>query len=387
MTPEHDILILGAGCAGLSAVVHLLEVGLGDRRVTIVDPRTEFGRDRTWCFFRVAHHPFEDAVAHRWHRWRVRDAHRVTVRESALHPYQHLPSDAFYRRCLARIDASDRVELRLGVRADAVEDRGDVVRVTTDRGELRARVVLDGRPQAVVTRRRPGDVRLLQHFVGWFIRTEEPQIDPDVVTLMDFSVDQGDGIHFVYVLPFSEHDALVEDTYFSFDPLPEERHEATLAHWLDRRGIVDYEVVHRERGALPMSTEEVEQSPSPRVLRIGLAGGLARPATGYAFLAIQRHARELARRLVRAEVPRPPRARAPRTVALDRIFLSHLARHPERAPALFVRMFERTPPDVLARFLSEASSVADEGRVMAALPPLPFAAEALRSSRLWLARS
>src|SRR5690606_34044503 len=128
-------------------------------------------------------------------------------------------------------------------------------------------------------------------------------------------------------------------------------------------------------------------APSPRVLRIGLAGGLARPATGYAFLAIQRHARALARRLRETEVPAPPRVRSRRTVALDRIFLSHLARHPEAAPSLFVRLFDRVPPDTLARFLSEEGSIADEARVMAALPPLPFAREALLSARLWLRRT
>jgi lycopene beta-cyclase len=228
------------------------------------------------------------------------------------------------------------------------------------------------------------EVGFLQCFAGWRIRAEEPCFDPGVCTMMDFGVDQRDGIHFVYVLPFSEHDALVEDTFFRAEPLPDEAYEENLAAWLARHGVERYEVIDRERGVLPMTTERIELAPSPRVIRIGLAGGLARPATGYAFLAIQRHSRTLAQRLVHGEAPAPPFPRTARTLFLDRIFLSYLARHPDRAPELFATMFERAPPDALARFLSEASSLRDDLRVMSALPALPFATEAVRSSRLWM---
>lgn len=387
MSADHDIVIVGAGCAGLSVAVHLLETGIGDRRVTLLEPRTEYVRDRTWCAFRVMRHPFERAVTHRWAQWNVRAHGHVVTRGSVRHPYEHIPADAFYRAARERIETSDRVELALGTHVTAIDDRGDRVRVVTDRGDIDARFVLDSRPEAARPQRREGDVRLLQSFVGWRIRTEDPSFDPEVCTLMDFDVDaSGGGVHFVYVLPFSEHDALVEDTFFSEAAVDAGVHEESLARWLERRGIEDYEVIERERGVLPMSTERYEPAVSPRVVRIGIAGGLARPATGYAFLAIQRHARVLARALARETAPRPPDVRAARTLFLDRVFLSYLARHPERAPELFARMFERVPADTLARFLSEASQLRDDLQVMSALPALPFAAEALRARRIWLRR-
>ena len=67
---DADVLIVGAGCAGLSLAWHLVERGLGGRRLLLVDPRTEYGRDRTWCFWNVVEHPFEDLVTKRWSRWR-----------------------------------------------------------------------------------------------------------------------------------------------------------------------------------------------------------------------------------------------------------------------------------------------------------------------------
>ena len=385
--PDHDIVIAGAGCAGLSVAVHLIEHGIGGRRVALVDPRTEFGRDRTWCSFRVMHHPFERAVTHRWAQWQVRNEGHTVTRGSARHAYEHVASDAFYRIALERIAACERVSLELGTRVEDVVDRGDHAVVRTNRGELRALLVLDSRPPRLDTTPRPAtDVRLLQGFVGWRVRSEDPVFDPGTCTLMDFAAPRDDGVRFVYVLPFSEHDALVEDTVFAEQPLEDAEHERGIAQWLETRGIEDYEVLERERGVLPMTTERFDAEPTPRVIRIGVAGGLARPSTGYAFLAIQRHARALAERLARDEVPARPAPRGARTLLLDRIFLSYLARHPAGGPALFTQLFERTDPDVLARFMSEASSPTDDVRVMRSLPALPFAREALRSRHLWLRR-
>jgi hypothetical protein len=58
--------------------------------------------------------------------------------------------------------------------------------------------------------------------------------------------------------------------------------------------------------------------------------------------------------------------RSARTTALDTVFLSYLAHHPARAPRNFFHLFERVPPELLVRFLSDGSSIADDLRVMRA---------------------
>jgi lycopene beta-cyclase len=379
---EPDYLIVGAGCAGLSLAVHLLETRRAGLRVAILDPRTAFGRDRTWCFWKTMDHPFERCVDRGWTRWRVASGGREVIRGSARLPYQHLPADAFYEHAIRRIRASGGMSLHLGASVHAIADHGDRVVAETDLGRIRARVVFDGRA-APRTALAPGELGFLQHFVGWLVHADAPVFDAPVATLMDFRVDQEDGIHFVYVLPFSATEALVEDTVFSARALPDERHAAAISGYLDRIGARRWRVAHRERGVLPMIAGPVPPRPSPRVYRIGLAGGLAKPSTGFAFLSIQRFSRALAARLGEEELPAPPAVRPPRTALLDRIFLSYLARRPDRAPDLFARLFERAPAEALVRFLSESGTVADDLRVMAALPAFPFTREAIRA--LWSA--
>jgi hypothetical protein len=55
-----------------------------------------------------------------------------------------------------------------------------------------------------------------------------------------------------------------------------------------------------------------------------------------------------------------------------------MARHPERVPEFFSRMFDRVPPEALVRFLESEPRPADILQVMRALPPAPFLASALR---------
>lgn len=365
---DADVIFVGAGCAGLSLAWHLVH----DRDVLLIDPRTEYGRDRTWCFWNVVDHPFEHLVTHRWPRWRVRD-HRWIERGAPGLEYQHLPSDVFYRAALERL--RDRV--RLGVRAFAVRTEDGCAAVETDQGTLRARVIFDSRPTT------PRAAPLLQHFEGWFV--EGGRFDPSTATLMDFAVDQTHGVHFFYVLPFAHDRALVEATWFGVHPLDDYR--SSIERYLERTlGVARYTIVHRERGVLPMSIDAPQIRVSERVYRIGLAGGMAKPSTGYAFQAIQRFSIAMANAMRRDELPDPPPPRPWHMLALDRIFLSYVARHPERAPAMLAQLFERVDPLTLARFLSDASSPAETLRAMAAMPFAPLGAETFRAARLWLRR-
>lgn len=363
-----DIAVLGAGCAGLTLAVRLVREGLGDRRLVLVDPRRDWTRDRTWCFWTTLDHPFAGLETASWNRWEVRADGRSVVREWPGVRYVHLPADAVYRAALDELATHPGVTVLADVAAHGLAEDADGVTVTTSHGPLRAGVVVDTRPPSFAAPAGPRHLRLLQHFLGWQVVTARPVFDPSVVTLMDFDVPQSPGAHFTYVLPFSPTEALVEDTHFSPAPLPEAAYAGALAGWLDRRaGPGGWAVRHTERGVLPMSQEPFDARPSRRVHRLGLAGGAARPATGYGFLAIQRSAAALAPALLRDPLAPVPPVRAARTEWLDAVFLEWLDLHPAAAPAMFLTLFDRTPPARLVRFLSEQGGLWDDAAVVGTL--------------------
>lgn len=388
---DVDIAIIGAGCAGLSLAVQLVQHGLRDERIVLFEPREAFETDRTWCFFRTNKHPFARCVDQRWHRWTVHGQNRTIECGSVRYPYEHLPSGRFYETALEILRRSPNVELRLGTSVNHVDATAEGVRVSgtgasEDPFDVHSQFVFDSRPDHAIPKADPkvDDVLLLQHFAGWVIETERPIFDPSCARLMDFEVDQSQGVHFMYVLPFSKRHALIEDTFFSESLVPQHVYADNMRTWLERHGAGEVTITRREEGVIPMTSRPHQSRPHERCFRIGTAGGLARPATGYAFLNIQRHAQALAEHLLLGHAE--PKVRSARTSMLDRVFLSYLARHPERGAEMFVRLFDKTPTDALVRFLSETNSPLDDARVMAALPALPLMTETLRSRKRWLGR-
>ena len=388
---DADVVIAGAGLSGLSLAVALLDAGLPhDARVVLLDPReTLSGDDRTWCFFDLVPHAFESAVTHRWSRWRVRNGVHQVIRSAPGITYCRIPGERFYDLALERLAAAGpRVEIKLGVTVDNLESRGDHVEVRTGAGVLRARLAMDSRPPALTRTTNDGnDVHLLQHFRGRVVRSTEPVFEVDIATLMDFDVSQADGIHFVYVLPLDAHTALVESTFFTERLLPDAVYETAIENWLSRRHPgVAFQTISAESGVIPMTTKPFDAWPSPRIVRIGTAGGHVKPSSGYAFLAVQRFVHEFAPRVVSAlrdgGVAEPPAARGARTTALDTIFLSYLRSCPGRGPDTFYRLFERVPPAVLARFLSDTGTLADDLTVMRKSDSPRLALEAVRAAPL-----
>ena len=388
---DADVIIAGAGLSGLSLAVALLDAGLPDKtRILLVDPREALsGTDRTWSFFDLVPHAFEAAITHRWTHWRVRNGGAEALRSAPGLTYCCIPGERFYELALHRlVSAGNSVEFMLGVTVEHVEDLGDRVAVQTSAGVLSARLAMDSRPPEL-PRATDGDkdVNLLQHFRGRVIRSTEPVFEVDTATLMDFDVTQAHGIHFVYVLPFDAHTALVESTFFTERVLPDEVYETAIETWLAQRlPHSTLQTVSREAGVIPMTTAPFDAWPSPRIVRIGTAGGHAKPSTGYAFLAVQRFVHEFAPRVIAAlregGYAEPPAARSARTVALDTIFLSYLRSRPERAPETFYRLFERVPPAVLARFLSDTGSLADDLTVMRTSDSPRLALETVRATPL-----
>ncbi len=125
---------------------------------------------------------------------------------------------------------------------------------------------------------------LQQHFIGWFIKTKKPIFDSDQATYMDFSIPQNGNTRFMYVLPTSVNEALVEYTLFSEHLLPKTEYETAIRDYLAKDlGCSDYEIVETEMGSIPMTAYDFKEHHTKNIRFIGTAGGWAKPSTGYTF--------------------------------------------------------------------------------------------------------
>jgi lycopene beta-cyclase len=347
-----------------------------DLSFCILEQRSAYQNDRTWCFWETERQRAE-LVDHFWGSWLVRGRFGSEIEARSKYPYVHIASGAFYQEALDRLNIAGEQRVRLGVSVEKVEALEKSFHITHSEGSVRSRYVLDSRPNPS---HGPG---LLQHFLGQHVRTSSPVFHPETCTLMDFSVDQTHGIHFLYVLPFSQTEALVEDTFLSQRPWEKDVYRRNISSYLKTHFGTDAFAVEREEaGAIPMSAFPPKAHPNPRYLYLGTAGGCTKPSSGYAFLFIQRQIGQLDSFF--GEAKRPV-VRSDFLQALDKIFLSYLIHRPDRVPSLFCELFRKTPPDRFVRFLSETPSGLDVLSVVWAAPKWAFVQEAWRA-RKWLLR-
>lgn len=364
-----DLLILGGGCAGLSLGVRLAEQPGRCRHAVLLESRSAYANDRTWCFWGLQPHRHESMVDHAWTRFAVRAGSDAVLADCAATPYQQLRSGAFYTASKAAIDASRSVDLRMGSGAGEIRESSDGGwLVATEKGELHARAIVDTRPPALPAR---GRATLWQSFIGAEVESADNAFDPGQATLMDFDCETpAPGvIMFTYVLPTSPRRALVETTAFSPEPIAPEAlagHQRTAV--IRACGGPALNTLRREHGVLPMGLRGVDASPGRDYVRAGLSGGAARPASGYAFMRIQRWADACAARLRWGGMPIAQPGDPTLTRWMDTLFLRVLAKHPERAPEIFLRLFGRVDTPRLVRFLSDCPTLADRLAVIRALP-------------------
>jgi lycopene beta-cyclase len=372
MPVDSDLLILGGGCAGLSLGVRLGANPGRCARTVIVESRSAYANDRTWCFWKQPSDHFAHLATHAWSALQLRAGNRTVRFPCGTAPYQMLPAEAFYTEACRLIQPSHSVDLLQGIRVTTEPRRfGDVWKVETDQGALTARQIIDTRPPGPDS---PIASTLWQSFAGQEVVCESGSFDPRSAMLMHFAESTDKNIHFTYVLPMTRERALVESTVFGPNPLPASFFTELQARAVARecRGAA-FRVLRSEYGVLPMGIVSPRASANTAGLtRVGVMRGAARPATGYAFGRIQRWAEQCATALRDgrpAQVHRPDHLY---TRLMDSLFLNVLRTRPDLAPRLFLDLFEKVEPARLIRFLSDAGSFADHVAIAAALPTVPF---------------
>ena len=348
-------------------------------RVVVLESRSTYTHDRTWCFFKNPAAPVRPWVEQEWPAMQITTPARSVTIDCGLTPYQMVPAGRFYEEARRLIDPCSQMALRLGTRViGEPEKRRDLWRVETSAGPVEARYVIDTRPGNAP--RRDGAV-LWQSFYGQEIECEAQVFNPACGELMDFSAADAaggpavfpDAVCFVYLLALSPTRALIEFTVFGADPLGPEAFDAVQEKAVAQRvGNNSFSVLRCEHGVLPMGAAPFVPNDDPSYVRAGLTAGGARPSTGYAFARIQRWAAACAAALADGKAPtgHAPDGWALRT--MDRLFLNVLRAQPALAPGFFMALFERVSSQRLIRFLSDQGTLADYAAVVAALPAAPF---------------
>ena len=377
-SPHHyDYIIAGAGCAGLSLLMRMIESGVArDKKILVVDRDPKKKNDRTWCFWEKEPGFFEPLVYHRWQNlWFCNHGFEKQL-DTAPYTYKLVRGIDFYHHCFSVITSHPGIRF-LQANVDGVfsneQETGVVVNSEKYYCRFLFNSILFGKPEL-----KEKEYWMLQHFKGWTIETKAPAFDAQTATLMDFRTAQDQGATFFYVLPFSENRALVEYTLFSDELLPPQEYDAALRRYLGNRlGIREYQVCEQEFGIIPMTNHRFPQR-QHNMLFMGTAGGQTKGSSGYTFRFIQKQAAAIVQSLAYQDHPFQLPDEDGRFRFYDSVLLHILQKKKLEGAAVFTDLFRKNKAADVFRFLDNESSLPQDLRIISSLPFFPFLKAGLR---------
>ncbi|WP_299430382.1 lycopene cyclase family protein [uncultured Meiothermus sp.] len=383
MGGHYDYIIAGAGASGLSLAYHMVQAGLRDKKILLLDRAAKTTNDRTWCFWEVGQNSFERVVFRRWNQiWFHGEgvSRRFNI---APYAYKMIRGIDFYTFMSQWVLQQPNISVRYGEISHIQEGEGGAV-VGLDGQTFAGQWVFNSLYKPAP--KNPRHHYLLQHFKGWVIQTPEPVFDTEAATFMDFRLEQRGEVRFVYVLPFDPHTALVEYTLFSPEPLRPDDYDAGLREYLGRwLGLERYEIQESESGIIPMTDAPFARQQSPRVMNIGTAGGRTKASTGYTFLRIQKQSRRIADSLMQTGQPFYPEPVFNRHACMDSVLLNVLDSRRSPGKRIFSDLFRKNPPQRVLRFLDEETGLLEDLQIMSSVDIRTFVSAALAvGRRRWL---
>jgi lycopene beta-cyclase len=359
-----DAVIAGGGVSGLSLACHLAAGGWSDRSVLVVDDGSRGLDERAWAFWSAAPGLLGAAVDQTFDRFRLCAAGRAVEVQLSRYRYRVVSGTRLRRVATGLLSGAPGFRLVRG-HVDRIEEREDGAVVHVDGRPVESVWAFDS-----VTSTGAADATTWLTFTGWVVETQSDAFDAAVPTLMDFRTPQAGEVRFVYVLPSGPRRALVEHTRFGAGT-PFDGEAALHDHLAGVIQTVDYRVLRREGGRLPLQPP-LRRPAAGHVLPIGVAGGMLKASTGYAYARIQRDSAAIARSLIRHDHPFALPTGRRRHAFLDAVLLDVLAAEPDRLEQAFLQLFTRNSGDRVLRFLDEDTSIGQEALLVATLPPAPF---------------
>ena len=382
---SYNYTIVGAGASGLWLANALLKQGLLEANtLCIVESDAHKANDRTWCYWATEPISPVETVSKAW-----RSIFQLNMSSHAknLTPYSyyHVRSADFYSQLKSKLsecpaiywhdedvievnDLTSQVEVKTAT--ETWQSDGIFLSALPRSPSNQADYKLAQQRYLKTPLSAKPELFLWQSFVGWRVKTAQKVFDESSMSMMDFNVAQGNYTQFMYELPYSSTEALVEMTRFGEKKLSIPEAEEELRNYMDRKGC-SYKINEVEIGAIPMTPQfdmhRKYLSPKERIIYIGTLGGAIKPTTGFGFKRMHAYSEKLAKALKEGSTL-PTMHRPYRFRLYDVLLLRILQNQPHRGKEIFEQLFRTQPIHRILRFLDEETTFVEEIAIFSRLP-------------------
>ena len=364
---NYDIIIIGAGCSGLSLAYRLLNTNIN---VCILESGSRENRIRkTWSYWDIYQHPFTKLENNSLNNiYCINNSSPIKI-NCKRYNYKSIDSKDFDKYIFGKIDTSKNIDIFFDTSVDEIVNQDNFVQIKSNNITYEAKDVYDSRPSSI-------EASMYQVFLGYYINPVSSS-DKVISRLMDFT--QDNEFNFYYVIPFKDKSYLVEYTFFTPIIYKSNELEGALESYI-KNTIGEYNLIRSEYGVIPMSPRLPAPDQVKNIHKIGIRSGATRASTGYTFLNIQKQSEFFVKRINGIHSINPLLTiKAKILRKMDGILLGIIRNEPKKAKDIISNMFASNNDQVIIRFLSDIPSIFDILRIIINMPKVIFIKYAIKS--------
>ena len=367
---HYHYIFTGSGLSALMTVYEMLLSGkFNYKSILLIDENTKKTNDRTWCFW-DEDNLFDEIASKKWNQAVFANEKFNRVLELTPYQYKKINGLDFYELVFKKISEHKNIHF-LNQKVVDFTELGNHCIVKTKEETFTCNKIFNSiyNPEIVTAQNKFPLIQ--QHFVGWFIKSKEAVFTPNCATFMDFSVEQKGNTRFMYVLPTSENEALLEYTLISKDLLSKEEYESEILKYIENLGITEYEILEKEQGNIPMTCYPFWKHNTKNIINIGSAGGWTKPSTGYTFKSASKKSKSLVQ-FLKSESDFTKFHKKDKFWFYDLLLLDILSSKNDLGSKIFSSMFRSGNSTVIFKFLDEETSIWEDLQVIWKCPKMIF---------------
>ena len=367
---HYHYIFTGSGLSALMTVYEMLLSGkFEDKSILLIDENTKKVNDRTWCFW-DEDNLFDEIVSKKWNQAIFANEKFNRVLELAPYQYKKINGLDFYELVFKKISKHKNIHF-LNQKVVDFTELGNHCVVKTENETFTCNKIFNSIYNPEVVTAQTKFPLIHQHFIGWFIKSKEAVFTPNCATFMDFSVKQKGNTRFMYVLPTSATEALLEYTLFSKDLLSKEEYESEIHKYIENLGITEYEIIEKEQGNIPMTCYPFWKHNTKNIINMGSAGGWTKASTGYTFKNASKKSKALVQ-FLKSESDFTKFHKKDKFWFYDLLLLDILSSKNELGSKIFSSMFKSGNSTVIFKFLDEETSISEDLQVIWRCPKMIF---------------
>ena len=370
---NFDYIIIGSGVAGFHIAMQMQsDKFFENKSIAIFDKHTKNTNDKTLCYWEKGNGKWDNCVSNTWSTTYFKNKNNDLKIALAPYSYKKINAIDFYNYCKTTLQNSNSFSFFTEEIINVKETKSGVSITTNQNKTYKAKHVFDSRLEISIDTIKKEATYINQSFRGWVIKATKPVFDNATFTMMDYSHSWQNSTSFMYILPKSKTEALLEYTFFAPFTIDTNDFDNQISTYIRKNFTgLKYEITEIEEGQIPMTNYNFKKHHSSKITKIGTAGGWVKASTGYSFKFAEKNAIAIIKQLKSNKKPIGLN-NCRRFAFYDKLLLKILAYENNIGANIFYKIYKHTHPKLLFSFLDEETNIYQEIKLISKLPYLPF---------------